>query len=232
MRSVPQIRPEEVWVVVAALNEASRIGTTISSLVTFGWRVVVVDDGSSDSTLAVARRAGAVVLRHLINRGQGASLQTGIEFAVSQGAKYIVTFDADGQHCARDVPEMVDCLVSGKADIVLGSRFLGAVVDIPWHRYWMLKLATLFTRLTTRLEITDTHNGLRAMTASTAKQLRLCEDRMAHASEILHVIANSGLRYVEHPVTIQYHRSTLAKGQRTADAWGVFTRLVISRLFT
>ena len=232
MNTVSQVRSSDVWVVVAALNEAGRIGATVSSLTACGWNVVVIDDGSTDATANEASRAGAVVLRHLINRGQGAALQTGIDFAMAQHARYVVTFDADGQHSCRDIPEMLNHLASGRADIVLGSRFLGEAINMPVHRYWLLKAATLFTRLTTRLKLTDTHNGLRAMTASTARRLQICEDRMAHASEILHAIAQLRLRYVEHPVTIQYHASTLAKGQRSSEAFGVLKRLVISRLFT
>lgn len=227
-----QVRAKDVWVVMAALNEATRIGASVSSITACGWNVVVVDDGSWDATADVAVGAGAIVLRHLINRGQGAALQTGIDFAIAQHAKYVVTFDADGQHSCSDIPDMLDHLHSGRADIVLGSRFLGKAIDMPLHRYWLLKAATLFTRLTTRLKLTDTHNGLRAMTASTAKRLHICEDRMAHASEILHAVAQLRLRYIEHPVTIQYHASTLAKGQRSSEAIGVLKRLVISRLFT
>lgn len=232
MSKVLQVRSSDVWVVVAALNEATRIGASVSSLTACGWNVVVVDDGSHDATAKEATRAGAVVLRHMINRGQGAALQTGIDFALAQHAKYVVTFDADGQHSCRDIPEMLNHLASGHADIVLGSRFLGEAINMPVHRYWLLKAATLFTRLTTRLKLTDTHNGLRAMTASTAKRLQISEDRMAHASEILHAVAHLRLRYIEHPVTIQYHASTLAKGQRSSEALGVLKRLVISRLFT
>ncbi len=226
------IRAADVWIVIAAFNEAPRIAKTVAGLQACRWNVVVVDDGSVDQTQSIALRAGAVVLRHLVNRGQGAALQTGIDFALSQGGQWIVTFDADGQHQATDVPGMLERLAGGQVDIVLGSRFLGNAVQIPLHRRWLLKAAVLFTRLTTGLPVTDTHNGLRGLTASTARRLRTEEDRMAHASEILHHIASLKLRFVEHPVTVHYYRETLAKGQRSGDAWGVLARLMISRLFS
>jgi polyprenyl-phospho-N-acetylgalactosaminyl synthase len=223
---------KDVWVVIAAYNEAARIAKTIYTLTPYQWNVVVVDDGSQDQTAETARHAGAVVLRHAINRGQGASLQTGIDFALSQGAKYIVTFDADGQHQATDIPSMLESLVTNRADVVLGSRFLGQAINIPAHRRLLLKAAVLFTRLTTGLRLTDTHNGLRAITANAAKRIEIEEDRMAHASELLHCISSLHMKYIEHPVTVRYHAETLAKGQRSSEAWGVLTRLLISRLFT
>jgi glycosyltransferase involved in cell wall biosynthesis len=223
---------KDVWIVIAAFNEASRIGKTISSLSPYDWNIVVVDDGSSDQTSATANQAGAIVLRHLINRGQGASLQTGIDFSLAHGAKYIVTFDADGQHQAADIPSMLGALETNRADVVLGSRFIGKAVNMPTHRRLLLKAAVLFTRLTTGLRVTDTHNGLRAMTANTARRIEIEEDRMAHASELLHCIASLRLKFIEHPVTVHYHAETLAKGQRSRDAWGILSRLLISRLFT
>jgi len=225
------ILAKDVWIVVAAFNEAARIGKTVSSLSSNGWNIVVVDDGSRDKTKEIASNANAVVLTHLINRGQGAAIQTGMDFALKQNAKAIVTFDADGQHQSSDVVTILKCLSESGVDIVLGSRFLGSAIGIPFHRRWLLHLAVRFTRLTTGLRVTDTHNGLRAMTANAATKLALREDRMAHASEILHSVSSLKLSYMEHPVTIYYHRETLAKGQKTRDAWSVLTRLVISRLF-
>jgi len=226
------VHAKNVWIVIAAFNEETRIGKTVLSLASYEWNVVVIDDGSNDQTAGAARQAGAVVLRHLINRGQGAALQTGIDFSLERGATYIVTFDADGQHQPSDVPLMLESLITSRGDIVLGSRLLGAAIDIPTHRRLLLKAAVVFTRWTTGLRLTDTHNGLRAMTANTARRIEIKEDRMAHASELLHCISSLRLKYIEHPVTVHYHRETLAKGQRSMEAWGVLTRLLISRLFT
>jgi polyprenyl-phospho-N-acetylgalactosaminyl synthase len=217
-----------VWVVCAAYNEAATIARVVTDLKVGGYQVVVVDDGSTDGTRHVAAAAGAVVVTHPINLGQGAALQTGIEYALSQAPDLqgpgaldfgaIVTFDADGQHRVSDIPRMIEALGRERADFALGSRFLGHTHNLPVLRRAVLKAATLFTRVTTGLRLTDTHNGLRAMTRRGAAGLRLRQNRMAHASEILAEIAKSGLRYVEVPVTIDYTAYSLAKGQRLGDS--------------
>jgi glycosyltransferase involved in cell wall biosynthesis len=190
-----------------------------------GYTVVLVDDGSSDATAATAEKASAVVIRHLVNLGQGAALQTGIEFALHEGAEVIVTFDADGQHRASDIDGLIGALAEHDADFALGSRFLGGTVNLPPARRLLLKAATSFTRATSGLSITDTHNGLRAMTRRGASAIRLRQNRMAHASEFLNQIAASGLKYVEVPVTIEYSAYSLAKGHKLGDSLSILVDL-------
>jgi polyprenyl-phospho-N-acetylgalactosaminyl synthase len=218
------------WVVIAAYNEARAIGRVLTGLSALPHRILVVDDGSTDATGEVAAGAGAEVLRHPINLGQGAALQTGIDYALLRGASHVVTFDADGQHRAEDIAALIAALSAHAADFALGSRFRGAAVDLPPLRRVMLRAATLFTRATTGLDVTDAHNGLRAMTRRGAARIRLRQNRMAHASEILHQIAASGLRYVEVPVTIQYSRYSLAKGQRASEFVVILLDLFARRL--
>jgi polyprenyl-phospho-N-acetylgalactosaminyl synthase len=219
-----------VWVVVPAYNEARVIAGVIAELKRDAHRIVVVDDGSSDSTAEMATECGAAVLRHPINLGQGAALQTGIEFALARGAELIVTFDADGQHRTADVARLIDALEAERADFALGSRFLGSAANVPPLRRVLLRAATLFTRLTTGLALTDAHNGLRAMTRRGALCIRLRQNRMAHASEILGQIAASGLKFVEVPVTIDYSSYSLAKGQRSGDLIVILLDLFARRL--
>ena len=219
-----------ISVVIAAYNEARVIAGVVAGVIHAGYDVVVVDDGSSDRTRDLAAAAGAVVLRHPINLGQGAALQTGIEFALRQGADIVVTFDADGQHRIADAARLVAALHTHGADFALGSRFLGGAVNQPLSRRILLRLATLFTRLTTGLSVTDTHNGLRAMTRRGAGAIGLKQNRMAHASEILHQIADSGLKFVEVPVTIEYSAYSLEKGQSMGDALVILTDLFARRL--
>lgn len=218
------------WVVIAAYNEARVIERVIADLRRRGYPVVVVDDGSADATAEIAEHAGAVVIRHPVNLGQGAALQTGIEFALVRGADFVVTFDADGQHRADDIMGLLKALTDNDADFALGSRFLGTSIDLPTSRRALLKAATLFTRLTTGMRVTDTHNGLRAMTRRGARRITLRQNRMAHASELLEQIARSGLRYVEVPVTIEYSAYSLAKGQKLSDSLAILVDLSAQRL--
>ena len=218
------------WAVIPAYNESARLPHVLRGLAGIGLNVVVVDDGSADSTAEVAAVHGVFVLRHLINRGQGAALRTGVQFAISRGAEEVVTFDADGQHQPQDVAALLAALRTRKADLVLGSRFLGSAPGIPYHRWLLLKLGIVFTRLTTGLHLTDVHNGLRAMTVDAARKLAFTEDGMAHASQILSMAAKQKLRIKEVPCSIVYTAQSLEKGQRTSGAFRILGRLAISRL--
>ena len=217
--------------ICAAYNEATAIGRVVTELGRAGHQVIVVDDGSRDATADVAAAASAHVVVHPINLGQGAALQTGIDYALAQGADVLVTFDADGQHRVSDIARLVDALRQARADFALGSRFLGQTSNLPRLRRWLLKAATVFTRLTTGLRLTDSHNGLRAFTRKGAAAIRLRQNRMAHASEILVEIARSGLRYVEVPVTIEYTAYSLAKGQHIGDSVTILLDLFAQELY-
>lgn len=224
---MPVPAPRSVWVIVPAYNEEGAIGDVISSLRNTGYRILVVDDGSRDGTADRAVEAGASVLRHMINLGQGAALQTGIDCALLRGADYIVTFDADGQHEVTEIGRLLAALNENEAEFALGSRFLGEVRGITRGRRILLRGAALFTRVTTGLSVTDSHNGFRAMTRRGASSISLRQNRMAHASEILHQIARSGLHYTEVPVTIKYTRYSVAKGQRSSEAISILLDLFV-----
>ena len=221
---------QSIWIVVAAFNEATVIGPIVSDLLRPGYHVVVVDDGSDDATGQIALSVGATVVTHPVNLGQGAALQTGIRFALQQDASYVVTFDADGQHRPSDIARLVDALVDHHAAYALGSRFLGSSRGMPLRRRLMLQAAIWLTRVVTGLRLSDTHNGLRAMTREGASRISLRQNRMAHASELLEQIAASGLPHIEVPVTIDYTRYSLAKGQRLSDSLTILFDLSAQKL--
>lgn len=199
--------------VIPAYNEAKRIASSIIDAGNFVEAVVVVDDCSGDNTAAVARQAGAIVLRHRINRGQGAALQTGTDYALSQlDADMIIHFDADGQMQGKDIPAMIEPITQGKAEVVLGSRFLGLKSNMPVSRRLTLKAALIFTKIVSGINITDPHCGFRALSRRAAEVMHLKQDRMAHASEILDLIKSNKLMYVSVPVEIKYTQETLQKG--------------------
>ncbi len=221
---------QAVYVVVPAYNEAQAIGETLRALCPLYPNVVVVDDGSSDGTSQAAKQAGATVLRHIINCGQGAALQTGIDFALLHGARYVVTFDADGQHGVADIARLLTPIVAGEYDIVLGSRFLGPPVSMPRPRRFVLRLGVLLTNLVSRVELTDAHNGLRAFSRRAAQRIDIHLDRMAHASEIIDQIRNSGLPYREVPVDVRYTEYSLRKGQPLRGALRIAVHYLFGRI--
>jgi len=221
---------DAIWIVVPAYREAERIGATLDALCRGYSNVVVVDDGSDDGTGEAARARPVWVLRHAINCGQGAALQTGIDFALGRGAQVLVTFDADGQHAVGDVARVAEPVLAGRVDVVLGSRFLGSCEGIPRGRRALLKAGVLFTRLVSRIAVTDTHNGLRAFSRAAARQIRIRHDRMAHASEILDQIHARGLRFCEVPVQVHYDTGLLAKGQHGSGAFRIAGQFLLQKL--
>src|ERR1700730_10604247 len=221
---------KSIWLIIPAYNEATVIGRVVADVVRRGYNVAVIDDGSIDETGRRAGAAGAIVVTHPINLGQGAALQTGIQFALRQGADTIVTFDADGQHRAADIDSLIDALTTNNADFDLGSRFLAGAVAMPLSRRILLMAATWFTRLTTGLNVSDTHNGLRAMTRRGASCGKLRQKPVGEPSPPLGENARSGLRYVEVPVTIEYSRYSLAKGQKLSDSLRILLDLSAQRL--
>lgn len=217
------------YVVIAAFNEGPAIAEVVRGLRP-DYPVVVVDDGSSDDTAEIARAAGAHVLQHVINRGQGAALQTGIAYALKMGAQYVVTFDADGQHQPTDLPALVSPIASGEVDICLGSRFLEHADAVPFGRRMLLMGAVVFTLITSRIRLTDAHNGLRAFSRRAADGLDIRLDRMAHASELVDLVRASGLSFREVPVHIKYTEYSMAKGQRSSAALRVALDYIVGRV--
>ncbi len=219
------------WLVIAAYNEGAMIADVIRNAALTFPNIVVVDDGSRDDTAAIACAAGATVIRHPINLGQGAAIQTGIDFACKENAAIIVTFDADGQHRVEDALLLARAVDSGEADIVCGSRFLGLEsVTMPATRRVTLRLAALFTRLSSGVPVTDAHNGLRALSREAAARLRITQNRMAHASEIIAQVRAHHLRYKEYPVQIIYTEYSIAKGQKISNAINILIDLLFGRI--
>jgi glycosyltransferase involved in cell wall biosynthesis len=220
----------DVWVVIPAYNEGPVISDVVRAVRTCFRNTVVVDDRSSDDTSAAALAGGAIVVRHPINLGQGAALQTGIRYALSRGAAYVVTFDGDGQHRVDDIDALLAMQKHSMADVVIGSRFLGTTENLPALRGLVLKLAVRFTRLTSGVKVTDAHNGLRLLTRHAAQQIEIRQNRMAHASEIIDQIRRLGLSIAEAPVRVVYTEYSLRKGQKLSNAFNILSDLFVARL--
>lgn len=215
------------WLVVPLYNEAPVIREVIEHTRRTFPNVVCVDDGSSDGSADEARAGGAHVVQHAINLGQGAALQTGIRYALQDpGARWIVTFDADGQHRTEDALRMVERLRVEPLDIVIGSRFLDGRTKPGLAKRVVLRAAVIFQRVTSGVRLTDAHNGLRAMTRDAAGRIRITQNRMAHASEIVDQLGELELRYTEEPVHVIYTDYSRSKGQSLWNSVNILSELI------
>lgn len=187
------------------------ITSVVKEVSQYADSVLVIDDGSSDNTSQAAWAAGATALRHVINRGQGAALMTGTQYALSQGADIIVHFDADGQQLPSEIPLMCQPILDGQADIVIGSRFLSGKTSVPFLRRHLLRLAIIFTWFVSGVKLSDAHNGFRALSRDAASKIKIRLDRSAHASEIIDQIKKFDLRFTEVPVTIKYTEYSMSR---------------------
>lgn len=218
----------DTWLVVPLYNEGAVVREVILEARKTFQNIVCVDDGSSDNSVEEAIAGGAVVVSHPINLGQGAALQTGIDFALLQpGAEYFVTFDSDGQHRTEDAEMMVERLRNEPLDIIVGSRFLDDRTNASRLKKAVLRLAVLFERMTTGVKLTDAHNGLRALNRHAATTIRIRQNRMAHASEIVGLIGSKKLRYDEQAVQIIYTDYSRAKGQSLWNSVNILSELFI-----
>jgi glycosyltransferase involved in cell wall biosynthesis len=219
---------DDVWLVVPLFNEAQVIGDVVRSARAVFPHVVVVDDGSKDDGARVAEAAGAVVVRHPVNLGQGAALQTGFEYALTVPMmRWVVTFDADGQHQVDDVVAMLDKARADNLDVVFGSRFLDDRTNAGLLKKLVLRAAVGYTNLTTNTKLTDAHNGLRVISRELVERIEISQNRMAHASELVQQIGALQVKYAESPVHILYTDYSRAKGQSLWNAVNILAELIL-----
>ncbi|KXB79674.1 glycosyltransferase, group 2 family protein [Varibaculum cambriense] len=219
---------DDTWVIIPVYNEDQVIGQVVKGLLPTFPHVACIDDGSRDSSATVAAAAGATVIRHPVNLGQGAGLQTGIEYVRAfTSAKYLLTFDADGQHRVEDGLAMVEQAEKEDLAIVFGSRFLSSQTQVGWMKRLVLKTAARVTANRTGMQLTDAHNGLRVLRRDAFEQVNLLQNRMAHASEIVAQLARTRLPWAEHSVFIRYTDYSKAKGQSLLNSINILTELLI-----
>lgn len=219
----------KILIIIPAYNEAKKIEQVVAEIKNQDYDVLVVDDGSSDDTAKMAEQAGAVVLSHQLNRGQGASLKTGIKYALKKGYDTVVFFDADDQMDAKEIKMLITKQKETGVEVVLGSRFLGRAINIPFIKKIVLKTALFGTRLMTGLKITDVHNGFQLWTRDALKKIELKQDKQAYASELLDQISKKKLLYCEAPVTITYTNYSKGKGQKISNAFNILWDLVVKK---
>jgi len=209
-------------------NEAEVIGDVIAGLRERFSHVLCVDDGSTDNSVALAQASGARVIRHPMNLGQGAALQTGFDYVSAQpGATHVITFDADGQHLVRDAVEMLELAQRKRISIIFGSRFLDKRTKPGMRKRIVLKVAVLMTRAITGLRLTDAHNGLRVLSMEAIGKIRLEQNGMSHATEIVHQLAKAKLSWQEYPVEVLYTAYSKQKGQSLLNSINILIDLLV-----
>lgn len=224
----PSTPDHEAWIVIPLYNEAGVIADVISGLRVEFANIVCIDDGSSDASARIAAASGARLVSHPVNLGQGAALQTGLDFALSHpDCRYIITFDADGQHRVEDAVAMLRAARDRDVAVVFGSRFLDDRTRPGWMKKVVLKTAVWVTNMTTGMRLTDAHNGLRVIRRDAAERIELRQDRMAHATEIVLEIGRTRLPWIEHPVQLLYTDYSRAKGQSVLNAVNILVDLVV-----
>jgi polyprenyl-phospho-N-acetylgalactosaminyl synthase len=218
----------DAWIIIPLFNESEVVGPVISELRMHFAHVICVDDGSSDRSGEIARAEGARVLTHPLNLGQGAALQTGFDYIREKtDASYVITFDADGQHRALDAVEMLELAKRKKLSIVFGSRFLDKRTKPGFKKRVVLKVAVLLTRALTGLRLTDAHNGLRILSREALERIKLQQNGMSHATEIVQQLAAAKLSWVEHPVEVLYTEYSKRKGQSLWNSVNILIDLLV-----
>ncbi|HPY08951.1 MAG: glycosyltransferase family 2 protein [Patescibacteria group bacterium] len=213
--------------IIPAYNEAEHITEVISRVRPFVDEIVVVDDCSSDDTAQLAQAAGATVLKHPINRGQGAALQTGNDYALLKNADIIIHFDADNQFCAEEIPDLILPITSGRAQVALGSRFLTKKSKLPASKKnIIMPLARLVNRLFFNIKLSDPQSGFRVFSKEAAQKIEIKNDGMAHCSEILHQLFKNKLKIEEVPITVVYHEF----GQKFSSGFKIIKDLLIRKI--
>ncbi|HYG39559.1 MAG TPA: glycosyltransferase family 2 protein [Cytophagales bacterium] len=223
-----------IYVVVPVFNEeAIQLRQNLLALLKFHYNIVLVNDGWNKELKESIADLPIHYIRHSVNLGQGAALQTGVEYALLHNAEFIVHFDADGQHNPENIADLIKPLINGEAEIALGSRFLAnnTVKEIPPFRRFILFLARFVNYIFTGMLLSDAHNGLRAMTRKAAEQIFLTENSYAHATQILSEIRKNKLNYKEIPVTIYYSQYSTNKGQKSFNMFNIFLDLILNKIF-
>lgn len=215
--------------VIPAYNEASVIADVVRRALSFADEVVVVDDGSSDRTGEIARTAGAQVYTHVINRGLGATLATGLAAGLKRGGDILVTLDADGQHDPAEIPNFVKVIQDRGVDAVIGSRLLHGE-GMPLIRRLYNRFGNLFTYVLFGVWVTDSQSGFRAFTRHGAKQIDIRTNRMEVSSEIVKEIHDKKLAFCEIPCTVKYTEYSMSKGQSFTVGIATAIKLILRRL--
>jgi len=225
-------KKQKIYIIIPAFNEAASIGKVIKDLLSSGYEnIIVIDDGSVDKTAAIVKKFDILLVRHPVNMGPGAAIKTGIDFALLNGAEIIVTFDAGGQHLAKDIYELIKPIIFNNAEITLGNRFLNKTSKVPVFKRIILKAGALLMFLMYGILSSDSHNGLKAMSRSAASRIEIRSKGWEYCSEIIEEIMLKKIKYQEVPVTVKYTDYSIKKGQKIYNSFYIFSKMFVKWIF-
>jgi polyprenyl-phospho-N-acetylgalactosaminyl synthase len=225
-------KTKKTFIIVPAFNEASSIEKVISDLFCSGYtNIVVIDDGSSDKTSEIVKKLNVFLIRHPVNMGPGAAIKTGIDFALLLYADIIVTFDADGQHLASDIYELIKPIILNKAEITLGNRFISRTSKVPVFKKIILKAGAVLMFLMYGIISSDSHNGLKAISRSAALKIDFKSNGWEYCSEIIEEIMLKKIKYQEVPVTVKYTDYSIKKGQKIYNSFYIISKMFVKWIF-
>ena len=195
-------------VCIPAYNEEVKINDVVKKALLYVDKVVVCDDGSSDNTATVAKKAGAVVVSHKTNQGYGTAISTLFDYCRKNNVEIMVTLDGDGQHNPDQIPDLISVIIKHNVDVVIGSRSLKDDKNLPSYRKTGIKIITSTINSATNLKVTDSQSGFRAYSKTAIDVIRPTESGMSVSTEILLKISNNGLSMAEVPITVSYNGDT------------------------
>jgi glycosyltransferase involved in cell wall biosynthesis len=213
---------DDVAVLIPSYNESAIIKKTVNQLRKHFTNIIVINDGSTDNSREILEKLDIVVINHPYNLGQGASIVTGINYIVSRKIDFFITFDADGQHRTEDALLLAKKIKSNKFDIIFSSRFLNSNSNVPRFKRMLLKTALHFTNIITNMNLTDTHNGLKAFKSEAFKDLNLTIPRYGFETELIFWVSDNKLIYTESSAEITYSKYSMQKGQSLLNAFIIF----------
>jgi glycosyltransferase involved in cell wall biosynthesis len=226
------VYPRE-YIVIPAYNEATRLPGVLKRILHLGYEhIIVVDDGSSDNTSDVARDHGVSVVRHPINLGVGAATQTGIAFALRNGARYIVTLDGDHQHLPEDIEQLLVAIRDSDKDMIIGSRFMKLENEIPPIRFFYNKVGNIVTFIVTGKYVTDSQSGMKVISRKFAKDTYINCNGFEFCVEMIRNASRHNYKIGEIPISVKYSKETMQKGQSFVNGVRMIGRLIRMNFFS
>ena len=228
-----QTATNKIGIIIPVYNEITSLPGVIETLLKYpAFNIIIIDDGSSENIRGAVSAFPVTYIRHRVNLGQGAALQTGFDYCRKMNFDAVVTFDGDGQHDSKDATILLQPVLRGESDIVFGSRFLEpGQHQVPFFKRIILQCARIINFVFSGLLLSDAHNGLRALNRHALQKIMITENGMGHASEILQQVKKSNLHYSEKQVHIHYTPYSLRKGQSIWNSVGILFDLILNKFF-